>query len=855
MVCDPLNKKRGRRGLTGRDHFFDAKGRAVIKAVTDRTGALLMKNPIMARAFREEFGGDVKPKQIVDEMLSQVQAEVTKHETIISTVLEKGADPVQRQIASMMWRAISQGKNPGQQVYKDYVADIHARIEELAKAMPEDQRTRLMKHLAGGEKTAQYPEGTPGVLEIARQKMEQFTAEQLAIGLPVDPRNVGGEGRTYMPNYYDPPGTETIGGKSFYKSSFGRKLGLSRSEMRGTKMKVTNRYGVFNSENTLVKQKNGKDAAFDTEAEARAFAAENPTKYHVKAPMPYEAELGHGLIEDFAYNFKKSAAENAGRIAKANALERLGKHLIPSENETGSRQVFSREKTDGFSNLAELGIKVPEGLLANNETIKTLMEGYVRNDIAMDLKAAFGARHSLFYILTGRTDFAGKMPEAYWAAEGLARKGQTAWALMRLGKQALVENQFWTYLVSTKAFLDQAGYWKHNLKTVPDFMLRGIEPQEPTWPEFVKEGLNDADSSSSWDPQHRSLLSQIEQMPSVPGQALTLAQKIRFYADTNPVAKFLADDLVVMEKLYHGQDAATKFHVFDTLINKDGMTPAEAADVIRSEGWDFTNSPPIAKVLSKFNPFSAIVTWQGARTTSNMIARRPATMSLKLGLLVALGMAAKRNEGPAGLTDEVKKKLGKFAPKKWTNFVFRTGTPGEVYVFDISGIVPAGEMARVMPEEMDEDSLVNQGIGMSPMMVRPGLEALREKTSLGVPIKESMLGHVAQGLLPQLVRLPYDLYKSLGPDERDKDGKRPHMMMKRGPGELLASKLIPLQRWNIEDRVKASESIMLYRLEDALKAGKGDRARDIEKQINEMGNQVPWGSGRFRRFVAERRTK
>lgn len=853
MVCDPLNKKRGRRGLTGAVQFLDAAGSAKIKAVENRAVAAMMKNPVFARAFREEFGGDPVPKQIVDEMLSQVKAEVTKHETIVSTVLEKGADPVQRQIASMMWRAISQGKNPGQQVYKDLVADIHTRVEELAKALPEAQRTKLMKHLAGGEKTAQYPEGTPSVLEIARQKMEQFTAESAAIGLPTDPRNVGGEGRTYMPNYFDTPGTVTIGGKSFYMPGFGRKLGLTRNEMRGTRMRVVDRYGVFDGER-LVKQKGGKPAAFDTESEAYAFAAENPTKYHVKAPMPYEAQLGHGLIEDFAYNFSKTAKENAGRIAKAKALDRLGKYLIPSENAGGERQAFSREQMPGFSNLAELGIKVPEGLLANNETIKTLMEGYVRDDIATDLSVAFGGQHTLTEILTGSTAGVGKPSSIGRTIEGLLRKGQTIWAPTRLGKQAVVENQLWTYLVSTKAFVDQKGYSRAVVKTIPDFMLRGIEPQEPNWRDFVDHGLNDADSSSSWDPEHRSLLAQIDQMPSTPGQPLSLTQKIRLFADTNTAAKALADSDVVMEKLYHGEDVAAKYHVFDTLIKKDGMTPAEAADVIRSEGWDFTNSPPVVQALSRHVPFLPTVSWQGARTTHNMIARRPATMTLKLGLLAALGLVAKGNEGRAGVTDEKKKKLGPFAPK-WSQIVFKTRTTGEVYVLDISGIVPAGEFTRAMPDEMDEDSLVNQGIGMSPMRYRPILEAVQGKTSLGVPIKGSRIAHAAKGFLPQLVTLPYDIYKSLGPDERDKDGKRQHLAMKRGPGELLASKLIPLQRWNIEDRVKASERIMLYRLEDALKAGKGDRARDIEKQINEMGNQVPWDSGRFRRFVAERRTK
>jgi antitoxin component HigA of HigAB toxin-antitoxin module len=850
MVCDPLNKKRGRRGLTGAVHFLDAKGSAAIKKATDRVGAVLMRNPIMQRAFREQFGGDPIPKQIVDEMMSQVQAEVSKQETIISTVLEKGADPVQRQIADMMWRAISVGKNPGESVYKELVADIHARVEELAKALPEAQRTKLMKHLAGGEKTAEYPEGTPSVLEIARQKMEQFTAESEAIGLPTDARNIGGEGRTYMPTYYNPPGTATIGGKSFFNSSFGRRLGLTRHEMRGTKMKVIDRWGVFDGE-TLAKQKGGKPAAFDTEAEARAFVAENPTKYHIKAPMPYEAQLGQGLIEDFAYNFSKSSKENAGRISKAKALDRLGKYLIPSESATSDRQVFSREQMPGFSNLAELGIKVPKGLLENNATIKTLMEGYVRDDIATDLSVAFGGQHTLTEILTGDTAGVGKASSIGRTLEGVLRKGQTLWALSRLAKQALVENPLWTYLVSTKAFIDQPGYWKAVGQTVPDYVIRGIDPQKPTFTSFIEAGHLDADQSSVWEPEHRSLLAQIEQMPSTPGQQLTLTQKIRLYADTNPAAKALADSVTVMEKLYHSEDAAAKFHVYDTLIMKDGLTPSEASDVIRSEGWDFTNSPPVVQALARHVPFRASVAWQGARVMGNMVARRPATMTLKLGLLAALGMVAKRRESDTGLTEEKEKKLGQFAPK-WSQVVVKTGTAGEVYVFDIGGIIPAAELARVAPEETDENSLINQGIGMSPMRFRPVLEAIQNKTSLGVPIKGSRTAHALKGFLPQLVTLPYDIYKSLGPDERDAKGKRPHLAMKRGPGELLASKLIPLQRWNLKDREEAAEYIMLYRLEDALKAGKFDRARDIEKQIIEMGNRVPWGSGKFKRFAIER---
>jgi hypothetical protein len=851
VACDPLNKKRGRRGLTGRDHFLDAWGRGQLKKVTDKAGALLMKSPIMQRAFREKFGGDEYAKRVVDEMLGEVQAEVTKEETIISTVLEKGADPIQRQIANMMWRAMSVGKNPGESVYKEFVADIHARVEELAKALPEAQRTKLRKHLAGGEKTAEYPEGTPSVLEIVRQKMDQFTSESVAIGLPTDARNVGGEGRTYMPDYFDPPGTTTIGGKSFFTSSFGRRLGLTRNEMRGTKMKVTDRWGVFDGE-TLVKQKDGKKAAFDTEAEAYAFAAENPTKYRVRAPMSYEMKLGLGLIEDFAYNFSKASRENAGRISKAKALDRLGKYLIPSESAEGDRQIFSREEMPGFSNLGELGIKLPKGLLENNATIKTLMEGYVRDDIATDLSVVFGGQHSLIReIVFGDTSRVGKSSPAGRAFEGVLRKGQTLWAPMRLLKQPLVENMLWTYLVSTKALIDQAGYWRSVGKIVPDYMLRGIDPQRPTWTSFVENGLTDADQSSVWEPQQRSLLDQIDQMPSAPGQELTLSQKIRFYADTNPAIKALAESRVVMEKLNHGEDVAAKYHVYDTLITKDGLTPDEAADVIRSEGWDFTNSPPIVQALSRTVPFLASVAWQGARTTGNMFARRPATMSFKLGLLAALGYVAKARESDLGLTDEKKKKLGQFAPK-WSQIVFRTGTAGEVYVFDIGGLLPATELSRVAPEELDEDSLISRGIGLSPMRFRPVVEAIQEKTSLGVPIKGSRTAHALKGFLPQLVTLPYDIYKSLGPDERDAKGKRPHLNMKRGPGELLASKLIPLQRWNLKDREEAAEYIMLYRLEDALKAGKFDRARDIEKQIIEMGNQVPWGKGRFNRFAKER---
>jgi hypothetical protein len=597
------------------------------------------------------------------------------------------------------------------------------------------------------------------LLEVIRQEAQRITAAMKALGLPIRDAWLDAESHWY-PNQWKHRTNVHVAGQVF--NTIGRKMGLTRADLAHTKRRTSDMWAVYQGKKiaTMPGRRGARnEAIFDNKEDALAFMAKhegpykarytarneetgkrerveesfktraerthflnveapliegvdpdriltvetlNEPRLRLSPPMTLEQKIAHGLIEDVVSNIQGFRHAQA-LVAKSDFFNSIAQHLVKEDIDGEFFSETSKQPSGGYSFVPVKGLGLGLDTLAKkNATVREFNNGFVRSDIAADMKEYFGG--------------GGKMMKLVKNIERQMRAQVTYRWPWRHPKQ-FVENEFMLFIADTGVSMDVAGrakdaarYWQHFAtgKDVGTDMKEFLEDHHFGNTDFVTSEISnrfvDAMATQS-DMNSQTVFDGIIGTAGKVEEALKTA--------------YAHEDLIYKFQLYAG-------------LRRRGFSSEQAAKATRDYMFDWSNAPKFVRAM-RFIPFAPSVGWQFTRIFGNKLRNEFGTSSLKMAMMI--GAAAAMREGLdelAGLDDDDRKRedFGRF------EFVMPLvkDSKGRLITADMTYMVPYRAIFGFEREAMTPKDLRRFGRSFLPMMAQAPLTAMFQQDRWGNPL-------------------------------------------------------------------------------------------------------------------------
>lgn len=598
---------------------------------------------------------------------------------------------------------------------------------------------------------AKQKEHLRGTMDFVRNEARRVSTELKSLGLPYRESWIDGMDSWY-PNQWKGHMNANVGGTIF--NTLGRALGFRRGDLQHTKRRTSDRWVVYQGKK-IAKDSNGQEAIFDNQADAQAFIdrtggpfiarykvrdangkwkmveesfasrkeradfmnqeaqkveagegqmrvweTDNQKGLRISPPMTLDQKIAHGLVEDMVSNLRAFRGAQA-LTSKARFFDSLAKRLL---GEDADGELFSREggpRDDAYSwqSIRDLGLSL-ETLAKGNVAVREFNSGWIRSDLAEDLKQYFGG--------------GGMTRKQLRRIEQFMRKNVTYRNPWRHPKQ-FIENEMMMFLADMPISMDAPGrarssadYWSHYGRnqdptgTLKEFIEEHHFPET----DYVTGELASdyAKAMAAGEEQTQTFIDSLMAMP-------------RRYDE-------------VMKTLYSHEDALYKFQLYDGL-RKRGYESEQAAKVVRDYMFDWGNAPAFVRAL-RFIPFGPSVAWQFTRIFANKMRYEGPTTMLKGAFSIAALIALREAmDDWAGLDDDDREK------KDYGRFEFVTpfaDSRGRNISFDISYIVPYRAVLGAGQREFSPKELRSFWRSFMPMWLQAPTTVVSQQDRWGNPL-------------------------------------------------------------------------------------------------------------------------
>ena len=578
---------------------------------------------------------------------------------------------------------------------------------------------------------------------------QEMTSEFNALGLPIREEWIEGPKHWY-PNLWKQHEVVTarmVLGRLFSKG--GRALGLTAAERGSLKQRLTDRYVILDESGDVVRLGKTQYAIFKDKAVAEKFLRENSgyyARYYLKGgdraiqeryfptikereaylealekqdmlgvvrtkgreamtlmePMTHEQAVAHGLLEDVTTNIKRGYLPRFSMLAKAKALEHLGKNLAVEQPRAG------------YVESNKYGFEVEPKLAKGNPDIARLRDGYVPEEAARTLAAFYGKR--------------GLFSQWYSFVEGVPRSLVTFLSPFRHVRQVF-ENELSLVLADTAASLNKPA----QAVAFRDY-LRGTwsGKEVPFLKEYLREGYGDTDIIGG---EFRDIWRGLEQA-SAGKFPLSITESISEFLGKNPTAIKITEGRDFMQKLYRTGDQIYKYYLYRTLRER-GMTSEQIAKrkLVRRAFFDFEDVPPLVRAANRVVPFMVNVLYQYARILGHHLADALPSTLLKLGLLGTLYVEMRDAvQEASGFDDRKIKSLHDEAPDASEWILPVTDKYGRNIVLNMRWLIPFADILwmKDIATEGEPGKAGTQFLRkFFPMSAQPILTAISGMTAQG----------------------------------------------------------------------------------------------------------------------------